>query len=192
MKKIFVIFLVLGILCLNILNLYTQPNEEEYEYATDYKALQLDLGYTNYSGLSAAIGFRFWLFSFSIGLSGFANKIPAYSMDSYSVNINPMQPLPSGYEEEKYGALLVTADLGLHYDITENIGLFASVGYYSATDTLLAYDFRKDVRYYYKYFVSDGVAFSLGGDYFITDQIKAGLGYHTRRGIFARLSYIWF
>lgn len=192
MKKLLFLILVLGISCSNMPNLFSHPTEEEYEYAADYKALQFDLGYTNYSGLSAALGFRYWLFSFSIGLSGFANKIPAYSMDSYSVNINPMQPLPNGYEEEKYGALLVTADLGFHYDITENIGLFASIGYYSSTDTLLAYNYSKDIRYYYKYYVSDGIAFSVGGDYFLTDQIKAGLGYHTRRGIFARISYIWF
>jgi len=192
MKKLLFLILVLGISCSNMPNLFSQPTEEEYEYADDYKALQFDLGYTNYSGLSAALGFRYWLFSFSIGLSGFANKIPAYSMDSYSVNINPMQPLPNGYEEEKYGALLVTADLGFHYDITENIGLFASIGYYSSTDTLLAYNYNNYIRYYYKYYVSDGIAFSVGGDYFLTDQIKAGLGYHTRRGIFARISYIWF
>lgn len=192
MKKFLFIALTTIFLIVNSLNLFSQFSEEEYEYATDYKAIQVDLGYSNYAGISAAVGFRYWLFSFSIGLAGFANKVPAYSMDSYSVNINPMQPLPNGYEEERYGALLVTADLGFHYDITENIGLFASIGYYSATDTLLAYNYTKDIRYYYKYYVSDGVALGVGGDYFVTDDIKAGLGYHTRRGIFARLSYIWF
>ncbi len=191
MKKYLVAFWVISLLILSSINLLSQSSQEDYEYATDYKAIQLDLGYTNYSGISAAVGFRYWLFSFSIGLSGFANKIPPYSLYDNSVNINPMQPLPTGYEEEKYGALLVTADLGFHYDITENIGLFASIGYYSSTDTLLAYNYTRDLRYYYKYYVSDGIAFSLGGDYFITDDIKAGLGYHTRRGIFARISYIW-
>lgn len=191
MKKILFILFGIALFCVNSLNLLSQQSEEEYEYATDYKAIQVDLGYSNYAGVSAAVGFRYWLFSFSIGLSGFANSIPAYSKDSYSVQINPMQPLPTGYEEEKYGALLVTADLGFHYDITENIGLFASVGYYSSTDTLLAYDYKKDIRYYYKHYVSDGIAFSVGGDYFVTEDIKAGLGYHTRRGIFARISYIW-
>lgn len=192
MKKFLLVIVGISILSFNSQILFAQSSEEEYEYSTDYKAIQVDLGYSSYAGISAALGFRYWLFSFSLGLSGFANKIPAYSMDSYSVKINPMQPLPNGYEEEKYGALLVTADLGFHYDITENIGLFASIGYYSATDTLLAHDYNKDVRYYYKYHVSDGLAFSLGGDYFVSDDIKAGLGYHTRRGIFARLSYIWF
>ena len=191
MKKILFILLGIALINLSAVSLFSQQSEEEYEYVTDYKALQVDLGYSSYAGISAAVGFRYWLFSFSIGLSGFANSIPAYSMDNYSVNINPMQPLPTGYEEEKYGALLVTADLGFHYDITEDIGLFASIGYYSATDTLLAYNYTKDIRYFYKHYVSDGVAFSLGGDYFVTDVIKAGLGYHTRRGVFARISYIW-
>lgn len=192
MKKLLFIFFGIAVLSVSNSPLLSKDTEEEYVYATDYKAIQFDLGYSNYAGLSAAAGFRYWLFSFSIGLSGFANSIPPYSPDSYGVNINPMQPLPSGYEEEKYGALLVTADLGFHYDITDYIGLFASVGYYSATDTILAYNPTKDVRYYYKYYVSDGLAFSFGGDYFFTETIKAGLGYHTRRGIFARISYIWF
>lgn len=192
MKKRYFI-LLLAILVLGINYAQSSPtSEEEYEIVRDYNAIQVDLGYTNHTGISAALGYRYWLFSLSIGLSGFANKIPPYSMDSYSVNINPMSPLPNGYEEEKYGALLVTFDVGFHYDINENLGLFGSIGYYSATDTLLAYNYTKDIRYYYKYYITDGIAFGAGADYFFSDNVKVGLGYHTRRGIFARLSYVWY
>lgn len=191
MKKVFLLLLIAF-----SFNQVVLAQSDTYEPVADkdavIKAFMLDIGYGGEGGLSAAIGFRYWFASLSVGLSGFAKDIPNYAQYDPSTGINPSQPLPNGYEEERYPAIILTADLGLHYDLNEQIGLFANVGVYSQQDTLIGKNYTNGNRYYWKYYNSSGLAFGGGVDYAFAEQLIAGIGYHTKRGVFARISYFWF
>lgn len=156
------------------------------------KSIFGDIGYFGPGGLSVGVGVRYWFASLELGLSGFTKSVPNYSMNSYDVGISPSQPLPSGYEEDKYTKILVTGDLGFYVDILDPFILFASVGFYSQQDTILAKEIQTGYHYYYKYYNSSGVAFGVGANYVWDDQFEIGLGYHTKRGVFARITYYWF
>jgi len=172
-----------------------QSSEEYYPAPVLFakeKSIFGDIGYFGPGGLSLGVGARYWFASLELGLSGFAKSVPNYSMNSYDVKITPSQPLPAGYVEDKYTKILVTADLGFYVDILDPFIIFASVGFYSQQDTILAKEFNSDVRYYYKYYNSSGVAFGVGANYVLNDVFEIGLGYHTKRGVFARVTYYWF
>lgn len=156
------------------------------------KSIFGDIGYFGPGGLSVGVGVRYWFASLELGLSGFTKSVPNYSMYSYDVGISPSQPLPMGFEEDKYTKILVTGDLGFYVDILDPFILFASIGFYSQQDTILAKDVQEGYRYYYKYYNSSGVAFGIGANYVLDDQFEIGLGYHTKRGVFARVTYYWF
>jgi len=156
------------------------------------KSIFGDVGYFGPGGLSLGVGVRYWFASLELGLSGFAKSVPNYSMNSYDVGITPTQPLPGGYVEDKYTKIIVTGDLGFYVDILDPFIIFASVGFYSQQDTILAKEIQTGYHYFYKYYNSSGVAFGIGANYVLNDVFEIGLGYHTKRGVFARVTYYWF
>jgi hypothetical protein len=168
---------------------WEDSEETSEEQSGIKKGVYFDLGYSGPAGLSAALGFRYWFASVNIGLAGFANKVPNYAYDY--IAIKPGQPLPPNYTEERYPAVIVTGDLSFHYEVTDKITAFASIGYFSQQDTILAYDYKNDLRYYYQYYTTAGACFGVGGEYSVQDDMNLGIGYHTKRGIFARITYIW-
>lgn len=196
------LLLLFGFLLVQSSIIFAQENwqdDENVEYTEETeeptgikKAINLDVGFGGPAGVSAALGFRYWFGSFTFGLGGFANSMPNYSRNTYNVKIYPNNPLPAGYSEEKYGALVVTGDFGLHYDGFKPFSVFVLVGFYSQTDSVLAYDYKQDVRYFYHTLTSSGLAFGFGGEYKLQDAIYVGLGYHTKRGVFAKLTYYWY
>lgn len=161
-----------------------------------YKSIFLEGGYGE-AGASAAIGFRYWQLGLAVGVSGFASDIPNYAF-SYGTGqvISPNQPLPSGFWEEKHEALIVAADLSYYYDNFAPWTAFVSVGGFSQQDTVLAVhrpqSSSKDERFFYRVENSSGVCFGGGVLYDINEMSSIGLGYHTKRGVFARFDYFWF
>lgn len=154
------------------------------------KGLMFDLGYGG-SGLSAAIGYRWWYFSGSLGLAGFANDLPSYAKyPPTGVVLSANQPLPSGYEEDRYTSIDVFGDVGLHYDFYP-YSAFVQIGFYNAQDSILAKNIESGSKYRYKVENSAGISWGLGLEYIFTKSITVGAGYHTRRGGFARLTYTW-
>jgi hypothetical protein len=107
--------------------------------------------------------------------------------------ISPMQPLPDGYEEERYSSTQVSIDLGLHVDYYDPISVFVHFGFYSAQDTILAakFDGRNTSRYRYRYEVVSGMAYGGGLEYIWSNTLSFAVGYHTRKGIFGRVVYTW-
>lgn len=147
-----------------------------------------ELGYGKLK-LSAAGGFRFWNVGVSIGLAGFANPKPKYT----STNT-----LPKDYEREdyKFTHVLVTTDFHYFFDISDDFTISPSFGFFVQQDSVLARSKRQN-DYGQLYFLgktvnSTGVSFGFALDYFYSDLITAGIGYHTRRGIFLRIGYYWF
>lgn len=168
-------------------------NSQESKSAGSSKVqgLMFDLGYGP-SKLSAAVGYRWWMFSASLGIAGFANDLPNYARTSPTgVIISPNQPLPSGYEADRYTSIDVFGDLGFHYDFYP-FSAFAMLGFYNAQDSILAKNIETGSRFRYATETKSGMSFGLGGEYIYSDNITIGAGYHTRRGIFARFTYTWF
>lgn len=185
MKKIKTLFTLL-LITLSTLPVYSQKAEEYSEF----KAINLDLGYGSY-GLGAAAGFRYSFLSLTVGIAGFANDIPNYaSIPPQGVIITPHQPLPTGYVEDKYEALMFTVDLAYNYDI-EDFTIYGSLGYFTAQDSVLAKNINTNDRYSYKVENSSGISVGLGGYYSLNEWICLGLGYNTKRGIFGQFVYTW-
>lgn len=178
--------LALLLLALFVLPSYSQASDEYSEF----KAINLDIGYGSY-GLGAAAGFRYSFLSLTVGIAGFANDIPNYaSIAPQGVIITPHQALPTGYVEDKYEALMFTADLAYNYDY-EDFTFYGSLGYFTAQDSVLAKNILNGDRYSYKVENSSGISVGIGSYYSISEWICLGLGYNTKRGIFGQFVYTW-
>ncbi|OGU58517.1 MAG: hypothetical protein A2X64_01340 [Ignavibacteria bacterium GWF2_33_9] len=198
MKFFLIIILFLSIISVTSFSGNNYQDDEYYEDEEAYvqegvvKAVNVDLGYFGPAGLSAAAGFRYWFASFTLGFSGIVNDIPNYALNGYAQGIYQTKPLPANFDEKNYPALIVTGDFAYHYQILPKVSAFASLGFYSQSDTTLAWDYSNDWYYYWKTQKSSGVAFGLGAEMDYQENLRIGLGYHTKRGIFARLSYYWY
>lgn len=198
MKKLLLLFCLAALIPALNLNIYSQTSKnanQEY-FVEDRMSAFFDLGYGKYS-LSGAIGFQYPVFSSfdnflnkfsvgaSIGLTSVINDAPG--------SVNYTTPTQS-YELKKFTTLVLCIDIPIYYHITENINGFASVGYYSQTDSL----FLKtgDGQYWQNtlkpYETENGLAFGFGAQYFLEQFIGFGVGYHTKRGFFAQFNYFWY
>lgn len=184
-KKIFTIGLMI------IFMFFTVSPSHSSSFSTPkINGLMFDLGYGG-SGLSATVGYRWWHFSGSLGIAGFANDIPNYARTSPTgVVISANQPLPSGYESESYTSIDVYADAGFHIDFYP-YSAFAHIGFFTAQDSILAKNIETGSRYRYATRSESGMSFGGGLEYIYSKNLTFGAGYHTRRGIFARIMYTW-
>ena len=141
-------------------------------------------------GISLGAGFRYWFLGLNVSLGGFLNSIPGYNYQiPNGVKIRSYEPLPVGFREDRYTSTLLSIDLNGYYEQFLPFILTASIGYYTQTDTLTAYQVETGNRYYYKTETLDGIAFGIGAEYQINDIISAGALFHTRRGLLLRMSY---
>lgn len=171
----------------NIISQSAAPKED----LPHVKGLFLDLGWGP-AELGIGAGVRYWMFSGELWLGGLSVNTPNYAMQSPPGElISAGQPLPNGYEEESFTTTVIGFDAGFHYDFTPYWSAFAQVGFYSATDTVLARNISDNVYYRYRHETESGIAFGLGAEYAVSEQIVVGAGYHTRRGGFLRFTYQW-
>ncbi len=191
MKKLLITILIAIFFSQNFIATAQSPQKDDNVIL---KGLLLDIGASK-DGLGLAFGFRYWFASLSIGVTGFANKLPKYSLiPPTGIYFNPNQPLPDGYVEDRYTGTIVTFDAGLHYEYFP-WNFFANVGYFTQQDSVLAKEDRTDgrspARYQYKVENSQGIAFGGGANYYLTDNLGIGLGLHTKRGVYAQIIYVW-
>ena len=191
---------IASILCLSILYSFVFVSSVNLANAYDddlptVKALMIDVG-GGPNGLSMGFGFRYWITSLHIGMTGFANSIPNYAFPDYNrIPIRQHEPLPAGYEKEVHTGLIFTADLGVHLDYFYPYTFFGTVGYYNQQDSLLAKETNPTTatahRYFWRTEGKEGLAFGLGGNYYINDNVGLGVGLHTKRGIYGQFVYSW-
>lgn len=186
------LFLLAFISLLNV-NLFAQTDDEEdYEEETtkEYvpsdiiKVISFDAGW-GAEKLGLALGFRYWNLGVSFGVAGLGNTLPDHR------NERLISGTPSS--TEKYPTIAVTTDLYYFYDINDEFTAFGNFGYSVGTDTVLARKDNNDSSLYL-YGTENNAAFTfgLGLQYFLEQWIGIGVGYHTRRGIFAQFNYFWF
>lgn len=167
----------------------TQIEESFWNPASQFKMVFGDLGYGP-RNLSAAVGFRYAFLGVDIGLGGIIRDIPNYIWPSKEF---PM-PKAGNYAEEKFARLSVSFDFLYYYDVSD-FSFFAGLGYYSQTDTVLAKsyeDLTRNIYFRLREERKSGLCFTLGGQYFISDMIAVGVGYHTKKGIFLEVGYFWY
>ncbi len=205
MRKSVFLSIVLAFLALVNLSLYSQQeNEDEYyddeeEYydeiplPSEWSHLWLDLGYGG-SGVSAAIGYRYWFLGASLGVSGFSADIPRTASRYPGDNID-ITSLP----KKKYPSNVVCGDVYGFYDL-KKITLYANFGYYSSIDTVLRFNPDNNAYYRDKPETNSGISWGFGAQYplylleadnKIYEQLTLGAGYHSKFGIYLSLDYRW-
>ena len=183
--KIFKTFVVV----LGIIFLANSLNLSAIDFKNKEKAAFGDVGIGG-PGLSLGAGFRYWFLGLNVSLGGFLNDIPGYNYQiPAGLKINRNEPLPAGFRADSYTSTFVSVDLNGYYEQFLPFILVASVGYYSQTDTVTAFQVETGNRYFYRAETLSGIAFGIGAEYQINDIISAGALFHTRRGILLRMSY---
>jgi hypothetical protein len=150
-----------------------------------------DISFGN-PGLGIGAGGRYMMFGLNLGLVGITNTSPAYAKQiPTGVTIRRDQPLPNGYEEERFLSTMINVDAMFFLDWTENVSFNVSLGYYSANDSILAKNIVSGSRYIYRNEVKSGMCYGVGLEYVIHVSANIGMGYHTERGFVFRATYIW-
>lgn len=186
--------LITMILFISILfNIYAQesipPKPDKIEMSTeDLPPIKYAFGNVGYGPywLWAAGGFRWWYFGISFGVSGFNKSLPPFRSDTL---LMPGQIATT----EDHPKLILHGEASFYYDVNPYLSLFASIGYYSENDSVLArpYDYHDPYLYRYGTRTFGGLCFGLGGHYFLESQIGIGLGYQTKNGFYVQLGYFW-
>jgi hypothetical protein len=107
----------------------------------------------------------------------------------HNTYLRPDKPLPQGYLEQRYTALMINADLNIFIDYFYPLTLVGAIGFYSQTDTILAYNVDTKSRYKYKDEKSSGISFGLGVEYPLNDDFSVAGIIHNKRGIVVRVIY---
>lgn len=193
MYRLFVIFVLVALLLTGSLSqvnsqyYYDDEEEEELTLTNREETIMMIFGEMSFGtlGLGLTAGFRYSFVSLSIGFSGFAQSIP----NSLHPSIEQPFPKKGNYKEEEYPYVCVYGDAGFYYDIGK-FSIFATVGYFSQSDTILAREY--DTNYLYKYRVKteSGVCFGGGVEYLFSPNFLFGVGYHTKKGLFLQLGYL--
>lgn len=170
-----------------------EDQEKEYQGNDIFKSIFLDAGYgTNKFGFG--LGVRYWNLGFSFGLAGIGESIPHYFTYREGGNITP----ETAVDIEKYSSIHVTTDLYYFHDINDQFTVFGNIGYGVGTDSVLAHHkddqstANKNRLYAIGTETNSGITFGLGVQYFLEEWVGFGIGYHSRRGVYAQFNYFWF
>jgi opacity protein-like surface antigen len=168
----------------------------ELQYVTpknlDLGTATLSVGVNNGAG-STAVGYRFAGTPIAIeaGLVFNQDSLPAGQLNEYSVPGSLLQQFPTGFNDlgSKTVSPQVGADLLGYFDVSPGVSLYGGVGLYfqgrstifqsKATTDLFKQTNSTDVN----------VAYSGGADFKLNDAWRLGGGYHSLRGVNARISY---
>lgn len=187
MKKFF-------LFCITVCVANFSLKAQENFWSSNLKSVFGEVGWSNLR-LSAALGFRFWNFGASMGLTGFAASKPKYIYPS------TQYPLPKKgeYEDYKFTYVLVTTDFYYFFEIFDDFIITPNVGFYVQQDSILARSLRTSTpndfgQLYYTGKTENkvGLNFGLGVDYYYLDNYFFGIGYNFRRGLFIRFAFYWF
>jgi hypothetical protein len=194
MNRIFIRYVTILLLSICItVNLIAQDTRPEkpskIEMSTeDLPPIKYAFGNVGYGPyyLWAAAGFRWWYFGISFGLSGFNKSLPAFRSDSI------LQPRYIDHTED-FIKLIMHGEASFYYDVNPYLSLFASIGFYSQNDSVLARSIDYQDPYLYRHTdkTEGGLCFGLGGHYFLENQIGIGIGYQTKNGFYIQLGYYW-
>jgi Outer membrane protein beta-barrel domain len=169
---------------------FGQSDREFYPQRPDLGTASVSLGFKN-GTVNPAIGYRFGDTPIGIEVGAVFNQdtLPAGALNDYSVPATLLQQFPTGFDNlgRKNLSPQIGADLLGHFKVTPNVSLYGGVGLYfqgqanitrsNVTTDLFKQTSNTDVS----------VAFSGGADVKIGDSLRIGGGYHSLRGITAKV-----
>lgn len=175
-------------------------SEITQEQTSHIKNIFFDLGYGG-RGVSFGLGFRWWNFSAGLGLAGILSYVPKYRYPGIG-EPNPMFGNSTSFSDaEKFPSTTVSFDFSYYYDISD-FSIFATLGYYVQSDSVfkkyLGSQSEPDKNNYIGNYYSvgsaneTGLAWGLGLQYFITENINTALAYHNKKGIYLQIGYFWY
>jgi Outer membrane protein beta-barrel domain len=169
---------------------FGQSDREFYPQRPDLGTASVSLGFKN-GTVNPAIGYRFGDTPIGIEVGAVFNQdtLPAGALNDYSVPATLLQQFPTGFDNlgRKNLSPQIGADLLGHFKVAPNVSLYGGVGLYfqgqanitrsNVTTDLFKQTSNTDVS----------VAFSGGADVKIGDSLRIGGGYHSLRGITAKV-----
>jgi hypothetical protein len=158
----------------------------------DLGTATLSVGVNN-GAASTAFGYRFAGTPIALegGLIFNQDSLPNGQLNEYSVPGSLLQQFPNGFNDlgSKTVSPQIGADLLGYFDVSPSVSLYGGVGLYfqgrstifqsKATTDLFKQTSSTDVN----------VAYSGGDDFRLNDAWRLGGGYHSLRGVNARVSY---
>jgi Outer membrane protein beta-barrel domain len=167
-----------------------QSDREFYPQRPDLGTASVSLGFKN-GTVNPAIGYRFGDTPIGIEIGAVFNQdsLPPGTLNDYSVPATLLQQFPTGFDNlgRKNLSPQIGADLLGHFKVAPNVSLYGGVGVYfqgqanitrsNVTTDLFKQTSNTDVS----------VAVSGGADVKIGDSLRIGGGYHSLRGITAKV-----
>jgi Outer membrane protein beta-barrel domain len=169
---------------------FGQSDQEFYPQRPDLGTASVSLGFKN-GTVNPAIGYRLGNSPIGIEVGAVFNQdsLPAGTLNDYSVPSTLLQQFPTGFDNlgRKNLSPQIGADLLGHFKVAPNVSLYGGVGVYfqsqanitrsNVTTDLFKQTSNTDVS----------VAVSGGADIKIGDSLRIGGGYHSLRGVTAKI-----
>lgn len=171
----------------NGINLFSQ-DKEPAEKSNSEKLVFFDAGYGT-RNLSFGLGFRYSFIGASLSLAGIAASTPHATYHGIVY--------PKTFTTETYPSTTVSFDLIGYYDWND-FSFFGMLGYYTQADSLFDKSLEDNTFGYYFFHQplaslnKSGISLGLGAQYYLTEAIEVGIGYHTKKGAFLQIGYYWF
>ena len=169
---------------------FGQSDREFNPQRSDLGTASVSLGFNN-GTINPAIGYRFGDSPIGLEVGAVFNQdsLPPGSLNDFSVPESLLQQFPTGFDNlgRKNLTPQIGADLLGHFKVAPNVSLYGGVGLYfqgraditrsNVTTDLFRQTSNTDVN----------VAVSGGADVKIGDSLRIGGGYHSLRGVTAKI-----
>jgi hypothetical protein len=165
-------------------------SDREFNQRPDLGTASISLGFKN-GTVNPAIGYRFGNSPIGIEVGAVFNQdsLPAGELNDYSVPSTLLQQFPTGFDNlgRKNLSPQIGADLLGHFKVAPNVSLYGGVGlYFQGQATITRSNVTTDL-FKQTSNTDVSVAVSGGADIKIGDSLRIGGGYHSLRGITAKI-----
>jgi hypothetical protein len=169
---------------------FGQSDREFYPERPDLGTASVSLGFKN-GTINPAIGYRFGgsPIGIEVGAVFDQDSLPSGTLNDFSVPNTLLQQFPTGFDNlgRKNLSPQIGADLLGHFKVAPNVSLYGGVGLYfqsqaDITRSNVTTDLFKQTSN-----TNTSVAVSGGADVKISDSFRIGGGYHSLRGITAKI-----
>jgi opacity protein-like surface antigen len=174
---------------------YPSTSPEESLWGDEYSDLgtvSVSVGFKDGS-VNPAIGYRFGGSPLAIEVGGVFNqdRLPPGQLNEYSVPGSLLQQFPNGFNDlgQKTTTPQIGVDLLGYFNVSSTVSLYGGVGvYFQGRSTIFQSRATTDL---FKQTSSTDVnlAVSGGADFRLSDSWRLGAGYHSIRGVTAKISY---
>jgi Outer membrane protein beta-barrel domain len=169
---------------------FSPSDREFYPSRPDLGTASVSLGFAN-GTVNPAVGYRFGNLPISVEVGAVFNqdRLPPGTLNDFSVPTTLLQQFPNGFENLGRRTLTpqIGADLLGHVRVAPNVSLYGGVGvYFQGQATITRSNVTTDL-FRQTSGTDINVAVSGGADVKISDSWRIGGGYHSIRGITAKI-----